>query len=425
MTTQKHLKQLVRARMQKTGEAYTTARRHVTSQAASPDNRHHHFAGSTPAATALRSLLSAAGVIAPHTKQPFSEAMVYGIAGGIGAGVFAFHYEKENFSSFFIAGRHQWQDHKAWALAAADRFGVKALVREASGAGPADKHLRELLATGRPAMVWLDLFGRMYHVATVHEIDDDAGVATIGDASDALIPMPLDALASARGRTKKDKHRALTLEPARKLPPLKQLVREGIDACVSSLTTCKMKNFRLEAFDHWGDKLDGSNAADSWAKVFAPGPLMFMGLRSVTEYIDYYGTGGGLSRPLFAEFLGEAADALDDTALRELSTRYAGIGRGWSALADAALPDDVPVFRQAKELLQQRSEALATETAHRAESADSCAKAIAEATTAMKDGFPLSADESVELRRALKSRVKALYADEVAALDGLARWVVR
>lgn len=125
MTERKHFKQLVRARMAKTGERYAAARRqilHAEPEALDqPKHPFNHFAGSVPVATALRTLLAHAGVRAPHTGQPFSEAMLFGIGGGIGAGVFAFHYTKEDFSSFFIAGRHLWQDDQAWLERALER----------------------------------------------------------------------------------------------------------------------------------------------------------------------------------------------------------------------------------------------------------------------------------------------------------------
>ncbi len=47
---------------------------------------------------------------------------MFGIAGGVGAGVVAFHYDKEDFSSFFIAGRHLWQDDLAYIQSACVRL---------------------------------------------------------------------------------------------------------------------------------------------------------------------------------------------------------------------------------------------------------------------------------------------------------------
>ncbi len=425
MTERKHFKQLVRARMARTGETYSTARRHVIRQADGPGEstqQPHHFPGNTPGPTALRALLSQAGVRAPHTGAPFSEAMVFGIAGGIGAGVFSFHYAKENFSSFFVAGRHLWHDHTAWALAAVNRLGLKALVKESSGAKPGEKHLRELLQGGRPVMVWLTLRGMMYHVATVHSIDDATGVAWLGDLADQPIALPLSELAAARGRVKKDKNRLLALEPSIRTPDLRALVQGGIAACAEALAKGRTRNFTLEAFATWADRLDGSNAPDTWEKIFPPGPHLYQGLRSICEYIEYYGTGGGLCRPLFAEFLEEAAGALGDRGLSRLAERYAELGRGWSALAEGALPDEVPAFRETKELLARRAEFQSTERDGEGADKTECSRALSAFAASMKKEFPLDAAKSAALRRELKRRVAALYESEVAALGALREW---
>ena len=61
MTAQKHLKQLIRARMQKTGERYATARRHLigTTQTDNSDpTTRWHFPGNVPGTltSAMRSI---------------------------------------------------------------------------------------------------------------------------------------------------------------------------------------------------------------------------------------------------------------------------------------------------------------------------------------------------------------------------------
>lgn len=422
MTEQKHLKQLVRARMQKTGESYTTARRHLIQQRQPAASRRapFHFPGSTPGPTALRSLLAAAGMPAPHTGEPFSEAMVFGIAGGIGAGMFTFHYAKENFSSFFVAGRHLWQDHLAWARAATDRLGATAIVKESSAPKAAEKQLRELLGEGRPAMAWVTFGGRQYHLVTMHAIDDAAGTALVGDLRDEPLEVPLAELAAARAQTAKDRHRLLGVAPAGPPPALRGLVREGIEACVSSLTKARMKNFRLDAFRDWADRLHGSRGADGWERIFPPGRLLYQGLRSIAEYVEFYGTGGGLCRPLFAEFLAEAGGALGDGTLAALSERYAALGRGWSELAKAALPAEVPLFRKAWEGLAARAEANASEPG--SETLSLCERTMARIEQEMAGGFPLDDAAATALRQELQRRVRALYEEEVVALDALARW---
>ena len=90
MTSHKHLKDAVRARMARTGERYTTAHRHLTGAAPVPappgvvpgyrsfgGGRHHDSA-------LLTNVLAAAGVTAAHDGEPLDEPMVAGLAGGIG-----------------------------------------------------------------------------------------------------------------------------------------------------------------------------------------------------------------------------------------------------------------------------------------------------------------------------------------------------
>ena len=115
----------------------------------------------------------------------------------------------------------------------------------------------------------------------------------------------------------------------------------GIQACHDGLMNQRMKNFTLEAFKTWADRIHGSSGKDSWEQVFPPGHRLLQGLRSVYDFVEHYHTGGGLMRPLYAEFFREAAEALDDEAFVPLAEMYAELGRQWSDLADAALPNDV------------------------------------------------------------------------------------
>jgi hypothetical protein len=264
--------------------------------------------------------------------------------------------------------------------------------------------------------------GGAYHVIAIHGVDEAAGTALVGDLADDPVPVPLASLAAARGRIKKFKNRLLAVDRAPGSPDLARLVRSGIRACVEGLTTCKMKNFRLDAFESWAERLDGSKAADSWEKMFPPGHRLYQGLWSITEYIEYYGTGGGLSRPMFAEFLEEAGAALADPALSAAAERYAALGRGWTALAEAALPARVPELGETRALLARRSE-YRTEGAHAAAEVGACWKALEEQGARMKGTFPLDAEASTALRRELKQRVTALHAGEVEALDSLRRWL--
>ena len=146
MTTRKHLKARVRARMEKTGERYAAARAHVVGGnggAISPDkpsdsrvvNGIRHFPGIHPETAALRTIVTHAGVRDP-SGDPLSERLVLVIGGGIGAGVFTFHYEKEHVSTIFLAGRHRWDDSRAFVEAACARLSVPVAIAETGSKAP-------------------------------------------------------------------------------------------------------------------------------------------------------------------------------------------------------------------------------------------------------------------------------------------------
>lgn len=170
--------------------------------------------------------------------------MLFGIAGGIGAGVFPFRYEQEDSSSFFIAGRHFWQDDLAYLQSACERLGAKAKINETGGAKAAEKQLRDALSDGQPVVAWVDVaglprhasphqnaFGGQYHVVTVYGIDDATPEVIIGDLADNSDRVPLDVFAHARTRIKKHRNRLLQVTDAPTAFDLKQAVGHGIVAC--------------------------------------------------------------------------------------------------------------------------------------------------------------------------------------------------
>ncbi|MCG8352184.1 MAG: BtrH N-terminal domain-containing protein [Chloroflexales bacterium] len=432
MTRHKHLKQLVRARMQKTGESYATARRHIirrTEQADEDPATCWHVPGNIPATTALRVLFAHTGTQAPHTGEPFSEAMLFGIAGGIGIGVFAFYYEREDVATFFVGGRHQWHDDNAYLCDALDRLGITPIIQATSGAKTAEQQLRAALDRYGPCIVWVDMAelphrampeswsGGGYHVVTVYKIDDSDATALIGDLADEPIRVSLTDLARARARIKKQQHRLLSIPSALKSPDLRQLVYAGLQRCSAGLLHPTLpnsqSNARLEAIQTWAERMHGARSKERWERVFRPGPNFWRGLCSIYDFIEHYGTGGGLCRPLFADFLSESAEALGDPALATLAEQYAELGRSWSELADAALPNDVPALRGAKELHARKAELL--HSGAPSEEIRAVWQRLGELEAQIRERFPLSDQECADLRVQLRTRIIALYEGEIAA----------
>lgn len=451
MTAHKHFKQLVRERMKKTGERYAAARRNLLSEQPEPPldpAARWHQPGQIPAATALRVLLNAAGVPNPLGGGGWTEEAAFGLAGGIGIGVAAFLYEKEDFASFYVAGRHLWHDFEAYFRGALDPLGIRPQVRESGGSKAAEANLREALAAGRPCIAWVDapsmphrgmpewMRGGGYHVITVYSLDESKNTVLIGDASDAPIELPLDVLTAARGRIKKDKYRLLWIEPGdarseQPAPDAATLIRDSLRRCSVGLVSRPIKQagdmFHLDGLAKWAQRMHGKASKESWSHVFPRGGRLWQGLTSIFEYIEHYGTGGGLSRPMFARYLGAAArtakalnrqaDATEARRLDELTVHYTALGAAWTALADAALPDQVPLFRDAKDLLTRKAELWADVGLEATEEIRSVWSRLGELGRAAKADFPLSEAECDALRADLRGRIEHVHAGEVAGVE--------
>jgi hypothetical protein len=417
MTAHKHFKQLIRARMEKTGERYSTARRSVLEKAdpapTDPATR-WHFPGNVPATTALRTMLANAGIRAPYTGEPFSEAMLFGIAGGIGIGVFAFHYQKEDVSTFYISGRHQSHSDESYLKDALQGFKIEPVIRETAGARTAEKQLEEALKQYGPCAAWVE----GYRVITVHDVDTAKGTARIGDLTDEPLTIPLSRLTERRMRIKKQRCRLLSVPSSKHSPELSVLVERGLRRCSEVLlnpTIPMMQgNARLEALRTWAGRMHGSDDKESWSRTFKPGPNLMRGLWGIYTFIETFGTGGGLCRPLFADFLKEAAEALSRPDLRTLSKQYAALGREWSDLAYAALPDSVPALREAREL-----HVCQMECKHAGEKTEEPRGDFEDPPELKQRPFSLSEKESEQLRAELRTRILALYEGEVAAHEAL------
>jgi hypothetical protein len=445
MTTQKHLKQRVRDRMAETGERYAAARRHV---AGGPDPS---ASGATspsaaraihPETAALRSALASLGAVAPHTGSPWSEEMLFGLGGGPGIGVFAFHYPAEDFSSFYIAGRHLWDDSPAFLRAAATRAGAEVTVHETGSARTGASQLVAALDAGRAAIASVDmaplgyrgvpeqLSGGGYHVVLVRSVDAVSGTVLVEDMRTDPIEVDAATFERARGRIRSQKHRLVVVDaPPQPLPveALEERVRAALLAAADGLEGTldpaaggrRGRNFSLDALATWGDRLHGDRSVEGWARMFPRGRRLWRGLVSIDEYIDHAGTGGGLLRPMYARFLREAGEGLGWAELDEVAARYEALGRDWSALAAAALPSGVPALRESAESIARREDLFLQRGPAAIDELRTIWARLAAIESSMADQFPLSDAEVDALLADLQRRVRAIEADERAAARAL------
>ena len=431
MTSQKHLKARVRSRMAKTGESYAAARDHVVA-AVGPGAGHdptvngiRHFPGIHPETTALRILATRAGL------PDVTEETALAAGGGLGAGVFAFHYEKERFSSLFLAGRHGWEDGRPFMELGARRLGLEPTIVETGSQRSAAAQLDDALARG-PVAAWVDSAslpyraapqlheGGGYHVIVVYAIDGDEAV--VGDLFEEPVRIATADLARARARIAKQKNRLLSVAAATgrgATSDVAAATRQGLAAGAEALATEPRRNFSLASFEDLARRMHGSAAADSWSRVFPRGKLLWTGLANLHRFVETYFTGGGLLRPMGARAIAETASRSGDTTLAGVATRYERLGNAWTDLARAALPDAVPLLARTRRIQEQMAEAPSRRGIEAAPHVRAAWDHLDELAAEAERDFPLGGAQVGQLLAELADRLRAIHAQEVDALSEL------
>jgi butirosin biosynthesis protein H-like/uncharacterized protein DUF4872 len=363
MTRQKHFKERVRARMSKTGESYTAARRRVVAarpEAENTTSRYMLRGGTHPDTAALANTLANAGVTAG--SKPLSEELILGIGGGLGAAYILWQFTGRP-PIVTLGFRNQWQYPERWLVKTCSRLGIEAAVHETSGHVTAMRTLRKALSKEGPRpLVWIDTqeigywhfperFSGMggYPVVVIDERD---GRFFIDDRNSATISVDEATLRSARGRVSSYRNRLVTLEAPAEIPMhiLAEAIETGLEDQVRHLGS-DSDSFSLPAWRKWARMLTDTKHKKGWANAFAGQKGLFGVLLTIYESIESSGFGGGSLRGLYATFLDTAADVVDRPALRRVSEAYQDLDRQWVGLAERAAPSDEEPFSRARELI--------------------------------------------------------------------------
>jgi hypothetical protein len=420
-----------RVRMARTGESDTTARRHVLN--ALPPSEYQLLGGVHPDTHAIAGVLANRGLVAPHTGQPLSEAMVLGAGGGLGAGYILWEFKAHDSRSLVLGFRNNWQYPDRWALKVCARLGVPADVHETGSARRAAEELRAAVGQGVPAIVWADqqLLGYRHLPAwleghggppvTVYGLDERAGVALVDDRNRASLTVPLDALAAARARVGSYRHRQLVLDtPTAELDTggLRAAVRDGLAEQVEHLGR-RSDSFALPAFRKWSRLLTDPGNAKGWPRLFADRVALFDACLSVYENLEPVGWGGGNLRALYAEFLDEAAGLLGTPALGRAAAAYREAAARWHEVAEVAVPAGREPFAEARRLTVQLQDQVERGDAVQAEAAATAA-ALWTLRDRWRPQFPGDDADAEALLPALAAAVTAACEAEEAALAVLA-----
>jgi hypothetical protein len=121
-------------------------------------NNYHNFAGEYWETASITHALAYRGVVAPHTNQALSEALLLGISGGIAIGYFSFAYEGyEPHVALLTRNTFDPMDTIFTRLA------IPQEVHHTSNKKTAIKTLITLLEHGDAPLVWADVFCLPYN----------------------------------------------------------------------------------------------------------------------------------------------------------------------------------------------------------------------------------------------------------------------
>lgn len=390
------------------------------------------FGGIHWESAAIRNVLTYVGAKNPHTNAPFTEAMIFGLAGGIGAGYSGCPSIplRAIASGIAISGRaHPVATNEAYARTVMTRLGGDLRITETAAEKKAFKNLLDEISSGTPPLVHCSRSVIPYdkeslpaiccwsYGAVVFDVDEARGIALIGDIAPTAIEVPLDLLAAARAQTCTHKNRTIALLPPKKIAPLKDACLAAIRETIAGQRKPYIKTFSLIGLAEWPKHATSKTSPKSWRKNL-PGGLLYLGLRDIYISIETE-TGGGLYRPLYAEFLDEAAAITGRKSLGKVADLARENAAMWTDIALAHLPNEVKPFKQTREALQKRRAAYLTKGAKGAAEVEKQNAELEKLSTSTVAKFPLSESDTDALLESLGPKIDAIVAAEWKLIEAL------
>lgn len=388
------------------------------------------FGGIHPETATYTNILASQHVTAPHTSRPYTEAMIFGIAGGIGCGYILWEFKKHDAAILVMGFQNKWNYTEQFYQNLNRRLGVTAEFKETGGKKTAAKHLQEALADGRAAIAWIDQESLPYfhlrpmyngcfgHLVSVYGLDDDT--VFIDDRARKPLTVAAGAFADARARIGSYKNRLLLLNAGQMGTDLPAAIRAGIEDCVEYMSSGS-QTFAPPVLRKWARLMTDSQNKKGWPVVFKNKTGLYGTLRSLHEGIKLFGTKGGGLRLLYADFLREAATVLPNPALAEAAEQVAALGEQWRRFADKVLPDGLPPLAETRRLLAQKYALFLEHGNERQGEVAALSRQLTDLEEELNPSLPIHNDEMQALFESMQTDLYALYEAETAVVETLRR----
>lgn len=393
---------------------------------------YNHFAGRHNETGTIHNYYTALNVTAPHMNQPYSEALLLGVSGGITFGYFTFAYEGYD-PHVSLLTRNTFAPWDTML----SRLGVVQEIRQTTKPEKAVVNLLDTLEDGAPAIVWADIWTMPYNAMPfdkgmwgmspliVYGYDADADLVHIADRSGVPLMVTTEVLAAARARVKKDKFRIATLDhpdPEKLAAAVSAGIWDTIKLFTEKPPKGSKKNFGFAAYNHWIELLTKPKARQSWAKEFPAGVKFYAGLTTAFDHMGATGVHSSYNecdgdRGLYADFLEEAAIILEKPGLKETAQTCRESATAWASLGTALLPDAVPLLRESRELTIQNREIFLTQGNSGLPTIEQINERLRAIRQEMVDDFPLSDSEVLDLQGGIAAAVEQIHDIEIGLIQ--------
>ncbi len=271
-----------------------------------------------------------------YNEHPLNEDLLLGLGGGVG---FIYWHTKGTLP--FVGGRANARGE--FEPLVGERTGVDIQAFTTSSARKAEKTLLEVLENGQPVMIHVDMGFLPYfdfggsdyhfgaHVVVVCGYDAEARSVLIADRDKALYTVSMEDLERARGSTYKPfppKHQWYTFDFSAKRWPTPGEVRQAILEQARGMLSPPIRNFGVPGIRKTVKRMR------QWPEILSDSDLRFTMFNTYIMIDAEGGTGGGIFRYMFAQFLREAADIAQDARLNQSADAFEQIGDRWQDVAE-------------------------------------------------------------------------------------------
>jgi hypothetical protein len=282
--------------------------------------------------TALRDMFA-------HSGHDIPESAFFGIGEGLGF----FYWSSKNLKHPVIGGRIKPLEIDRRACR---NLGVPLKIKTSTSPKRAYRIMKEMLGEGRPVMIRADIYYLKYrrsahhcgaHNIVIAGLDEERDIAYVADRiADGLIEMPIHQLIEARDSSHKPfPPRNTWFEFG--MPGELALDSKNIMGAIG-MNAVEMLNSGVRSVGIGGIYYFAS-CLHRWKGDFSPRELK-VACNAAYASIQANGTGGGLYRHMYAEFLEYARGVTGIGTLEEIAGGYHQAGRMWTQVAK--ILKDVP-----------------------------------------------------------------------------------